>query len=209
MFWTKQFQTGTSCSGTICAGALDSSGSASNQNTPDTGAIALLRKAPLSGLHQELLERQNMIQKPGTAGLAGIRKIAMAGKNGTRLAVSMSMRRMRPRPCTRPKPPLPPMMPLIRPRKQRPFSVPPARPMQMARNAICQTKQLLKPDGGRSCIHLHLRPDRSIGPTWATGTMKPLLLASRWIYHIIDQRENPVDLDNISMVVCHMPLRVI
>ena len=36
-----------------------------------------------------------MIQKPGTAGLAGIRKIAMAGKNGTRLAVSMSMR-MRP-----------------------------------------------------------------------------------------------------------------
>ena len=37
-----------------------------------------------------------MIQKPGTAGLAGIRKIAMAGKNGTRLAVSMSMRRMRP-----------------------------------------------------------------------------------------------------------------
>jgi len=40
--------------------------------------------------------RQNMIQKPGTAGLAGIRKIAMAGKNGTRLAVSMSMRRMRP-----------------------------------------------------------------------------------------------------------------
>ena len=32
-------------SGTICAGALDSSGSASNQNTPDTGAIALLRKA--------------------------------------------------------------------------------------------------------------------------------------------------------------------
>ena len=95
-------------------------------------------EAPLSGLHQELLERwganhpriglscnisqtnfriqtwfvissaigelisdfchrrQNMIQKPGTDGLAGIRKIAMAGKNGTRLAVSMSMRRMRP-----------------------------------------------------------------------------------------------------------------
>ena len=37
-----------------------------------------------------------MSPKPGTAGLAGRRKIAMAGKNGIRLAtVSMSMR-MRP-----------------------------------------------------------------------------------------------------------------